>query len=585
MSRQSEEILLQVPYVKHKKNDGTLYLMAERLGWMMQSRDQFSIIHKYLDVKSQKISPEGKAKIQLQIVLHDGNSTTFHFVHPDGQPAMIRERDKVKDMLQNLLPKFKKKVNKELEARHRLLSENPGLLQLYKDLVITSILTAEEFWAQHANYPHSKMKGGAPAKQDVGVAGDFMAEIKPQADGANGLRYNLTPDIIESIFKTYPAVRRKHLDNVPNKMTETEFWTKFFQSHYFHRDRVHHNGIKDIFTECAKDDDHAIKAQLKAGVNDKIANITQFNDSTLHENYGVDDGKLMGGSGSNSLVHRNIIKRFNQHSIMVMKANEALQGEEPANGKEPQTPGPSQKSTGDPKSSDSQRKRLREKLNYEDLDAPEPKKEAPLNLSKVERYLTGPTPASQTECLTMDDIKKSRSQLHTLLHSFEQGNSASTLTSERAVNALVDLSPGGSLMKSGRQDVLAEQCPDHVHADLRLLYGSLAELSRHFWGCFPPTTAQLMEKATKMYDTLKKFQQLKVRPFENELARTYSTMSSPLTNHINQMLEVMFRKYTNWKQKKIPGLKAELIQLATINRVGIFHRVVNQKNALVNKCC
>jgi len=33
----------------------------------------------------------------------------------------------------------------------------------------------------------------------------FQADIKPQADGCNGLRYNLTADIIESIFRTYPA--------------------------------------------------------------------------------------------------------------------------------------------------------------------------------------------------------------------------------------------------------------------------------------------------------------------------------------------------------------------------------------------
>ena len=33
----------------------------------------------------------------------------------------------------------------------------------------------------------------------------FQANIKPQTDGCNGLRYNLTPDIMESIFRTYPA--------------------------------------------------------------------------------------------------------------------------------------------------------------------------------------------------------------------------------------------------------------------------------------------------------------------------------------------------------------------------------------------
>ena len=115
-------------------------------------------------------------------------------------------------------------------------------------------------------------------------------------------------------------------------------------------------------------------------------------------------------------------------------------------------------------------------------------------------------------------------------------------------------------------------------ADLRQLYSSVCELIRHFWDAFPPNTPDLAEKvelsstvfscpllpssvlycppplalffsvlylypsilrlrscvpfilqpkqrcilqAKKMYETLQKFQSMKVRPFETEVERRY----------------------------------------------------------------
>ena len=134
----------------------------------------------------------------------------------------------------------------------------------------------------------------------------------------------------------------------------------------------------------------------------------------------------------------------------------------------------------------------------------------------------------------------------------KRDNCKNVSSARNAVSVLNDLSPGGALMKSSTQELLAEQYPPSVHQDLRQLYGSLSELLRHFWACFtprPPTSAntQLTEKANKMHETLRKFEMVKLRPFENELARQYSS-GPKITMHIHQMLEAAYRKYQTWKK-------------------------------------
>ena len=70
-------------------------------------------------VVAQKISPETKDKVQLQVVLHDGTANTFHFNNPRGRDVAKKDREGVKELLQKLLPQFKSKVNTELQAKNR----------------------------------------------------------------------------------------------------------------------------------------------------------------------------------------------------------------------------------------------------------------------------------------------------------------------------------------------------------------------------------------------------------------------------------------------------------------------------------
>ena len=145
----------------------------------------------------------------------------------------------------NLLGKF--------YSRLKMIKACDDHFNLYKELVVSKVISAEEFWANHkekkasaagasttnavsaSSSPStsaaasSSAQQPAPPKQFIGVSAAFLADIQPQSDGANGLKYNLTPDIIDSIFRCYPAVRQKYLQHVPHNLTETEFWTKFFQ--------------------------------------------------------------------------------------------------------------------------------------------------------------------------------------------------------------------------------------------------------------------------------------------------------------------------------------------------------------------
>lgn len=49
-------------------------------------------------------------------------------------------------------------------------------------------------------------------------------------------------------------MEKKHLELVPHAMTESEFWAKFFQSHYFHREKDMADDPNDPFFECDKND-------------------------------------------------------------------------------------------------------------------------------------------------------------------------------------------------------------------------------------------------------------------------------------------------------------------------------------------
>lgn len=197
----AEEVLLKVPNVKLRDGGiGTLVLFGTRISWIpddsnvshtklpnKKPTENGTVSHKYAEIKTQKISPDGKPKIQLQIVLMSDDSSTFQFFNPMGNLCQIfidycslilmffsgpeeqkKDRESVKELLQQILPRFRKKPpepneksqkdDAELSARQKILLDHPDLMNLFKELVTTNVISAEEFWSTFAKEKLEKAK-------------------------------------------------------------------------------------------------------------------------------------------------------------------------------------------------------------------------------------------------------------------------------------------------------------------------------------------------------------------------------------------------------------------------------------------
>lgn len=159
-------------------------------------------------------------------------------------PSSVKEQPPLDNDLKNdrFLAELlnSKQLIKNLALQQRLLRDNVKLMRTFTEAVIKEGMEAEEFWKSRIHLLRSFAIQNNQKKGPYNV----LSTIKPVASSDNEVNVNVTREKIKEIFKQYPIVRKAYDDNVP-RMSEGEFWSRFFSSKLFRKLRGEKVNIYD----------------------------------------------------------------------------------------------------------------------------------------------------------------------------------------------------------------------------------------------------------------------------------------------------------------------------------------------------
>ncbi|KAF8124951.1 hypothetical protein EV363DRAFT_1353200 [Boletus edulis] len=205
--------------------------------------------------------------------------------------------------------------------RKRVLFANPELLALHKELVMGGQITEAEFWDGRE---HLLLAEAATENQKRGRPGQLV-DPRPQTVDGGEVKIVITPQLVHDIFDEFPVVAKAYNDNVPNKLSEAEFWKRYFQSKLFnaHRASIRSSATQHVVKEdpifdkyLEKDDDELEPRRLRDEVSDLFINLG----ATLEDHVETGnerDVTMQAGRQRGALP---LIRKFNEHSERLLNS-------------------------------------------------------------------------------------------------------------------------------------------------------------------------------------------------------------------------------------------------------------------------
>ncbi|KAI0733145.1 hypothetical protein C8Q72DRAFT_773128 [Fomitopsis betulina] len=281
----------------YKKLPGILELTHSHLQWTQDGKKAPSVRVAHAEAASLFSSKEGAPQVRLKVgLVSDDAGHNFTFTSP--QPGALAEREKFKSELTNIISRNRSGVGtpaqtpgtpatpvpanaskarlpqsasklahsrgtsadprasgtpighdptNDYRLRKKVLLSNPDLAALHRELVMGGHISENEFWEGRE---HLILAQAAAASQKRGKPGQLVDPRPQTVDGE--VKIIITPQLVHDIFEEYPVVAKAYSDNVPSKLSEAEFWKRYFQSKLFN---VHRASIRSSATQHVVKDD------------------------------------------------------------------------------------------------------------------------------------------------------------------------------------------------------------------------------------------------------------------------------------------------------------------------------------------
>ncbi|KIM45230.1 hypothetical protein M413DRAFT_66672 [Hebeloma cylindrosporum] len=383
----------------------------------------------------------------------------------------------------------------EFRLRKKVLLSNPELGALHRDLVMSGQITEAEFWDGRE---HLILAQAASESQKKGKPGQLV-DPRPEAVEGGEIRIRITPQLVHDIFDEYPIVAKAYSDNVPSKLSEEQFWKRYFQSKLFnaHRASIRSSAaqhvVKDdpIFDKYLEKDDDELEPRRQ-----RDEHVEVFVDlaATMedHEETGNEKDVTMRAGRQKAALP--LIRKFNEHSERLL--NSAL-GEIP----------PAKRRRLDPGED------VYSQIEIDDLHDPEASNGIILEMQGRERYFEGRMDSSPQAAKPKLDPSLVFQDARSNLESW--GTRLTHLKIERKHGdaALGDMTQN----VASRLDVRSKKndIPDGLFRQMTTCQTAANEFLRQFWlAIYPPlgelqtaasaTPAQRATKAAKMIGYISK---------------------------------------------------------------------------------